>query len=470
MGFSELVSGKQTIAIVCNQWGDSGKGKFVHLFSEWADIIARGTGGPNAGHTVVINDKTYIFHTIPSGILYDCAGKTNVMGPGMVIDLKGLGEELDTLDKERASYNHLVISNAANVILPQHKIRDGAAFASMAKGSVGSTGRGIGPCYADATARTGITLADLFDKDILAKKLRENLKNYPDLVDKLDVDEIIEEQLKHFERIRPFVRETHYLMNESLAAGKKILLEGAQGLLLSIMFGTTRYQTSSDCSIIGTAQGVGLNPAVVDLTLGIVKAPYMTRVGNGPFPTEFGGVLAEEYCADVSHNKKVELANYNLEALLRSPREFDQGLYARIKGNEYGATTGRPRRTGWIDLVALRYAAMINKSAKAKRADVIITKPDVMDEFDKIKLCVGYTLGGVITTRFPHRSELLEQCAPIYVTMDGWKTPISDFRDYNEIKRKAPNLANILFFIEEYAGVNIRSVSVGADNDQTIFR
>ena len=292
MPLDKLLKNVQTIAVICNQWGDTGKGKFSDYFaSQWADVTARGTGGNNAGHTVVVNGKEKIFHLIPAGVTNDSLGKTTILGNGMVIDLAVLSSELDDLDKEGVSYNNLLISRDANVIMPYHINRDKAKHQSQKKGGIGSTGRGIGPCYTDKVARRGIMINDLFNRDRLVKKINKVREFY--LEQKIDTENIIEQLKPYAERIEPFVRDTVAEMHNFMRGGKKILLEGAQGLLLSIEHGTYPYVTSSDCSLNGTASGVGLSAKNIDLSLGIVKFPFMTRVGAGPFPTELGGCVAE---------------------------------------------------------------------------------------------------------------------------------------------------------------------------------
>lgn len=423
MSLEQLVKEYQVIAIICNQWGDTGKGKFVDYFAEhWADVIARGTGGNNAGHTVIINGKKRIFHLLPSGIIHE--DKINVLGNGMVIDIGALGGELDELDHEGIKYHNLMVSEDAHVVMPYHIDKDKAKHSGQGNGGIGSTGRGIGPCYTDKIERShGIMVRDLFNKDVLRRKLQKAKKeDFPDI----NIDDVISKLQPHADRIRPFVRDTVTEMHRFVKEGKKILLEGAQGVLLSVEYGTYPYVTSSDCSLNGTAAGVGI-PASIVHALGIVKFPYMTRVGAGPFPTEFGGKESEEYCAKgIEHdiffeakkhlwmdldldtirklqkeNDLAELAKYEKQVenyisshhskvrdLMNSIDPFLQGVGVRMAGGEYGATTKRPRRTGWTDLVSLKRAVGVNGP------DLILTKADVLSGADDIQLCTHYTHSG----------------------------------------------------------------------------
>jgi adenylosuccinate synthase len=471
MSLEKIVEGKQVIAVVCTQWGDSGKGKYSDFFAKhWADIIARGTGGNNAGHTVVINGKKRIFHLIPAGIVYDKEGKANILGNGMVIDLKVLCEELNELDKEGLNYNNLMISEDAHVIMPYHVERD-SGDKSQKDGGVGSTGRGIGPCYADKTARRGIFIRDLFDEDKLVKKIHKAAELYYDVT--IDIDQIVQELMPYAERIKPFVRNTISEMQRFARQGKKILLEGAQGMLLSIEFGTYPYCTSSDCSLNGTATGVGL-PARIVHPLNIVKFPYMTRVGAGPFPTELGGSRSEEYCANAEHNIRFELNKYkipfeekegfvsydhhhpNITSLMNSKDTFEQGIGIRLAGEEYGATTGRPRRTGWTDLVALKYAMGLNGP------DLILTKPDVLQGADKFKLAIAYE--GLNT--FTRDSDALRKINPVYVSVKGFDQDISQITDAKDLPE---GIIEAVGHIMRYAKGFIKIISTGPEQHQNII-
>lgn len=370
-----FLKGVQVSAVVCNQFGDSGKGKIVDILAQWADVTARGTGGNNAGHTVVANGKKRIFHLIPSGILYDSERKINIMGKGMVNDLEVLRHELDELDELGCTYNNLMISRDAHVVMPYHVAMD-QKNKGQENGNIGTTGRGIGPCYADKVARFGIRIRDLYDETELARQLTKIKDKFPER--NINVDEIIANLKPLATRIQPLVRDTDKEIESLVARGKKINLEGAQGLFLSIDHGTYPYTTSSDCSVYGTAQGAGLRREQVDLTLGLVKFPFMTRVGAGPMPTEYGGRLSEEYCGQPNYGVIDELRisgvpfsgnpkcpeydprHPNILALMNSDNDFDRGVGIRLAAGEYGATTGRPRRIGRTDAMLGRRAVNIN--------------------------------------------------------------------------------------------------------------
>ena len=495
----KLTKNKHCIAIVCNQWGDTGKGKFVDLFSDWADVIVRGTGGGNAGHTLVVNDQRYIFHLIPSGILYDSIGKINVIGRGVAFDPRILCEELEILNQSKKSYNNLKISHEAPLMLPYHLLVDRINDKSE---KVGTTGRGIGPLYSDYYARKSLFVNDMLNKDLFAKKLRkflaekeailkslnkelakkvlshEHLCNgaFFDKKKVLNLDSIVEFYTGQFaEQLSHFITETSKIAKDTLHRQRNVLLEGAQGTLLSIDYGTTRYQTSSDCSIEGLAKGSGLKEKNVDLVLGITKAFYMTRVGNGPFPTEFGGKHGETWCDKMKKEEEQKEFTSNLEDLLNDEENtLGQGIATRILGNEYGATTGRLRRTGWLDLVALEYSMGINGKHLA------LTKLDVLSKMKKIKLCTSYTYhgsdmvyadqileNGDIIDEFPRFSEILEKCEPNYLEFDGW---MSDIYGETSLERLPKQLMHILEVIENLTGAHIDIISTGPDRNHTIVR
>ncbi len=461
-----VLNGMDVVAVVCNQWGDTGKGKFVDLYADWADIIARGTGGNNAGHTIVLNGKQYIQHLIPSGILKDGDGKINVMGSGMVDDLGVIVKELDELEANGYSYNGLRISDRAQVILPHHKMID-SGLSSMDKGNIGTTGRGIGPAYSDKVARFGITVGDLRDKDNFFKKLKRTLDHHHYL-EGLNMEEIIETELKHFQRIKDFVCDTDVLVRKAVHEGKKVLAEGAQGLLLSIDYGTLPYVTSSDPSVYGLSKGIGLLPENIDLTLGIVKFPFMTRVGNGPFPTEYGGRLSEEYCAKDNGNANKRLVEEkkfnNFANLMNSSYDFEKGVGIRMAAGEYGATTERPRRTGRTDLVALKHAMKINEK------DIILTKADCVYGMESIELGIGYldeSGKGSVITEINHGSDIRYGLEGVYKHFDGYHDDISGCETFDELPN---NLRNPIEFLQNYTGARVRVVSVGAEADQTVVK
>ena len=477
MGLEKLLKDAQIIAIICFQWGDTGKGKFSDYFaSQWADVTARGTGGNNAGHTVVINGKEKIYHLIPAGIINDSNGHITVLGNGMVIDLPTLVNELDDLDSEGMSYDNLMISKDAHVTLPYHIDFDVSKNKSQSKGGIGSTGRGIGPTYTDKVARTGIMIEHLFNRDRLARKIDRALEFYPD--HKASRDEIIDSLNPYAERIHPFVRDTGSEMHGFVRQGKKISLEGAQGLLLSIEHGTDPYVTSSDCSLNGTASGVGLSAKMVDLPLVIIKFPFMTRVGAGPFPTEFGGRNSEDYCAENGHTDIEELEHYDIPhqvidgkvrydkkdlkilEMINSKEEFIQGIGIRLAAWEYGATTGRPRRTGWIDGVAAKYAVGINGPL------LILTKPDSLSGAKEFKIAYGYKVGDDMVDTFSRNEEVLRSTNPQYKSYEGYGN-ISGIRDYDKLPS---SLRKGIEDLESFTRGRVAVVSVGADREETIVR
>jgi len=477
MGLDSLLEGVQTVSVICNQWGDTGKGKFSDYFaSQWADVTARGTGGNNAGHTVVVNGQEKVFHLIPAGISNDSEGKFTVLGNGMVIDLQVLSSELDELDKERITYNNLFVSKDAGVIMPYHVNVDRAKNQSQKKGGIGSTGRGIGPCYTDKVARRGIIIEDLFDRDSLSRKINKARETYQD--QEINVDDIMDSLDPFIDRIRPFVRDTVSEMHGFVRDGKKILLEGAQGLLLSIEHGTYPYVTSSDCSLNGTASGVGLSAKMIDLPLGIIKFPFMTRVGAGPFPTEFGGINSETYCAENGRTDIEELEHYDILhqvidgkvrydkkdpkilEMINSEDEFIQGIGIRLAAWEYGATTGRPRRTGWIDGVAAKYAVGINGPL------LILTKPDSLSGAKEFKIAYGYKVGDNVVDTFSRNEEVLRSTNPQYKSYEGYGD-ISGVRDYDKLPS---NLRKGIEDLESFTRGRVVVISVGADREETIVR
>ena len=407
----KLLEGVSTLGIVCNQFGDTGKGKFVDIFASWADIIARGTGGANAGHTITFGKTEHIFHLIPSGILYDKEGKINIIGTGSAFDPAVIMEEIELLKKEGFTYKNLLISRNAHLVMPQHLLMD-RIKESCKEGKIGTTGRGIGPVYVDFYARNGLVVNDILNREIFEKKLRKNLKDKIDYLRQFDIkaiedvlrhkhlgsgkffdakeifnfDALVEAYMEYAKILGNLITDTDTFLREALGK-KKILLEGAQGMGLSIDYGTYPYVTSSDCTIGGLAKGVGLKEQDVDLTLGIVKVPYMTRVGEGPFPTEIGGQKSAEWCGTPGVTKTTEQEKYP-NATVNETDEFLLGIGIRKAGHEYGATTGRPRRTGWLDLPFLRYGLQFSSR------DLILTKLDVFDEAENISICTSYIYEG----------------------------------------------------------------------------
>ncbi len=416
--------------IVGAQWGDEGKGKIVDMLSEHADIVARYQGGANAGHTVCIDDKTYVLHLIPSGIFH--AHITCVIGNGVVIDPEALMSEIEQLQQAGIDIKgRLLISHNAHLIMPYHKMLD--TMREKGTNKIGTTGRGIGPAYIDKFMRVGIKIVDLLDRDILAKKLKMNIEEKNEIITKvygetkIDVDAIIAEYQEFDKTIDEYITDTSLFLNAALSSGRRIIAEGAQGALLDVDHGTYPFVTSSNPTSGGACTGLGIAPTSVDSIVGIVKA-YSTRVGNGPFPTE--------------------LLN-------------DTGERLRKVGHEFGATTGRPRRCGWFDAVALRYSAMVNGIQKT-----CITKLDVLDAFDDIKVCVGYEVGGKQLKTFPSDVRTLEQVQPVYETFAGWKTDISAVKQYSDLPR---NTQTYLNGIAELTGTTTWIVSVGPRRDQTFY-
>jgi len=497
MDLTNFLQGKKTISVVCNQWGDTGKGKFVDYFAQWADIIARGTGGANAGHTIILNNKKYVFHLVPSGILFDSFGKICIIGQGVAFDPRAFIEELDILDTENQSYDNLKISLNAKLVMPYHLLLDRLKESNAGKNKIGTTGRGIGPLYVDHYDRKGLIVNDILNKDIFKEKLKRSLKDKMKIIETydkdliknilshnhlengafyneetiLDLDKIVEYYTeKYANRLRKYICDSELFLRNNLGK-KNILLEGAQGYLLSIDYGSYPFVTSSDPSILGLAKGVGLKESDLDLNLGIVKAFYMTRVGEGPFPTELGGKVSDVHCS--TKNRDFEKNEYP-NADINSNDEFTQGVAIRFAGNEYGATTGRPRRTGWLDLPLLRTASTINGN------DLILTKIDVLSACNTIKLCdyyeyVGedYFYGDILLKKGDKietaitDSFVLNNCKPIYSEHEGWLSEITSIKEYDDLPEK---LKKIIEYIENKTNTKVRIVSVGAERDETILR
>lgn len=416
--------------LVGSQWGDEGKGKIVDLISEGFEIVVRYQGGANAGHTVEIGDKKYILHLIPSGILRE--NVICVIGNGVVIDPTALLEEIELLKKNNISVDgRLFISHNAHLIMPYHKLLD--SISESGDNKIGTTGRGIGPCYIDKYGRKGIRIVDLLNRTELEKKIRANLKEKNEILQKihshagLDVEAICKEYLEFDQAIDKYIKDAPAFLNEALDEGKSVLLEGAQGTFLDVDHGTYPYVTSSSPTSGGACTGSGIPPTRIDAVIGIVKA-YTTRVGNGPFPTE---LLDEE------------------------------GEKLRKIGAEFGATTGRPRRCGWFDAFLLAYSKMVNGITS-----VALTKLDVLSEFEKIKVCVGYELNGKRLKSFPTNVDQLNTVKPVYETLDGWNTDISNCERYEDLPKKT---IEYLDFISQKSGIKIDIVSVGPKRKQTFY-
>jgi len=460
--FLSLLKEAQVVAVYCNQWGDTGKGKFSDYFSEWADIIARGTGGNNAGHTVVVGGKQRIFHLLPAGIAYDSLGKINILGKGMVIDPKVLVEEIDDVKRDGINCEHLMVSRDAHVIMDYHINLDKARNQSQKNSGIGSTGRGVGPCYSDKIARRGVRIFEFLNENLLKDKIEVAKNFYPG--QEINAEKIIRETRGYADRIRPYVKDTDLELQELLRRGKKLLIEGAQGLLLSIEHGTYPYVTSSDCSLNGMASGVGVSAKKIDVALGILKFPFMTRVGGGPFPTELGGVKSEKYCSEDGHGEENELKVYgkdNILGMINSKDSFEQGVGIRLATEEYGATTGRPRRIGWVDAVSAKYAVGINGPL------LVLTKADAIAGAKEFKICYGYkNKDGKTISNFSSDCDFLRNVEPEYKTYEGYGD-ISKIRKFSEL----PNsLKDAIKDLEEFTGGHVVIVSVGAERDATIIR
>jgi adenylosuccinate synthase len=473
---SKILDGKQVAAVICYQWGDTGKGKISDLLaSSWADVSARGTGGANAGHTIVVGGKKSVAHLLPSGITQDKMGKHTVIGSGVALDPVLLLQEINQHHVNGGSTNNLMISLSANIVFPYHKILDQRN--SLAAGGIGTTGKGIGPCYSDSISRYGIQLRDLFNRDNLARKLRI-LSEVHSGVD-INIEHLMEWIRPISEKLIPYARNTDLEMRKFLRSGKKIVLEGAQGILLSNIYGTRPFVTSSESSHIGTAQGVGLHPNDVDLVLGVVKWPFMTRVGAGPFPTELGGKESELYCAQgLINGMEAELARHGvpyeivgndvkydsnhiaIRDLLNSSNPFEQGVGVRLAGWEYGATTKRPRRTGWTDLESLRHTLWV-----AGGHNVVLTKVDVLRGADEFKLGIGYEGKESSDIDFTDGHGLYK-FKPVYRSFEGFSDDITDAKRLEELPE---TIRNAMRMTSQFTGSRIRMVSVGPDREQTIF-
>ncbi len=425
-----------TLIVVGSQWGDEGKGKITDLLSEEADIIVRYQGGCNAGHTVVKGDEQYIFHLIPSGILHE--GVKCLIGNGVVVDPQSLLQEIESLKKRNIEIDgNLLIDFKAHVVLPYHKTLDEMKETKRGKDKIGTTKRGIGPAYVDKIARTGIRMIDLIDEKSLSKKLENTLNEKNTIFEKLygvkisnqEKKDIIKKYREYGQLLKKYVIDISLYLNQAINKDKKILFEGAQGTLLDIDHGTFPYVTSSNPIAGGACIGTGVGPTKIDRVTGITKA-YTTRVGRGPFPTEIQGEEIEEYI--------------------------------RQKGGEFGATTGRPRRCGWFDAILVNYAVRINGMDS-----MVITKIDVLSDFDKIKICTSYKYNGKMIKEFPVDLETLQKCIPVYEEMEGWKGNISQITKYKDLPQQ---LKAYISRIEELVRTKVVIVSVGPKRSQTIIR
>jgi adenylosuccinate synthase len=418
------------IVLVGAQWGDEGKGKATDLLGDHVDYVVRYQGGNNAGHTVVIGDESYALHLLPAGVLSPRV--TPVIGNGVVIDPKVLLEEIDGLQARGISCERLLISANAHLIMPYHRALDKVTERYLGSSRIGTTGRGIGPTYADKVARVGIRVQDLFDPGILRQKLELVLREKNQVLAKvynrrgIEAERVAEEYVGYGERLRPYTADTGLVLNRALDEGQTVLLEGAQATLLDVDHGTYPFVTSSSPTAGGACAGSSIGPARITKVIGILKA-YTTRVGAGPFPTELTG---------------------------------EAGDWLRKSGAEYGVTTGRPRRTGWFDAVIARYATRVNGIT-----DYFITKLDVLSGLEKVPVCVGYEIDGVRYEDMPMTQTEFHHAEPVYEQLDGWWEDISAARELAELPRNAQAYIKT---VEDMAGAPVAAVGVGPRRDQTL--
>jgi len=422
-----------TVRIVIGaQWGDEGKGKIVDLLSKDAGYVIRYQGGANAGHTLKFDDTEVVLHLIPSGVFNGDA--KCIIGNGVVADPTAIVEEINNIEKLGVSLsNRLYISESAHVILPYHKVLDNVKEKSRGDDAIGTTGRGIGPAYVSKVSRIGIRMGDLMQPDQLTSKLERNLKDINKALEYIykepviDLQEMVESLKSCAEQIQPYICNTTEMIHDAIAKKKHILLEGAQGSLLDLDHGTYPYVTSSSPTAGGACTGSGIPPTAITNVMGITKA-YCTRVGNGPFPTELNN---------------------------------DTGEMLRKNGHEFGATTGRPRRCGWLDLVALKYAVQLNGMN-----EMTLTKLDVLDQFDTIKVCTEYEIDGSRTRTFPSDTHILENVNPVYTAFDGWSSSTRHIDSFDKLPEAARRYID---FIEEYLGIPFKIISTGPKRSETIL-
>lgn len=424
------------VIIVGAQWGDEGKGKIVDLLTESADVVARYQGGHNAGHTVMINDKRFILHLIPSGILH--RDKICIIGNGVVIDPSALIEEMEGLKREGVYVGkNLFISGNAHVIMPYHKSIELGSERARGEKRIGTTGRGIGPAYVDKMARRGIRMIDLLNQEVFKEKLRENLDDVNFLLThrynskRIMMKKVYDDYMRYADYLSPYITDTTLLINKLMEKGKDVLFEGAQGTLLDVDHGTYPYVTSSSASAGGACTGLGISPLRIDGIIGVMKA-YTTRVGGGPFPTELKDKTGESL---------------------------------RERGGEYGATTGRPRRCGWLDAVSLRHSIRVNGFT-----GIALTKLDVLDTMEKIKICVAYEYnynGEIVRVKeIPNSCDILERCKPVYKELKGWGSNTGGVKGLKDLPKNARIYIN---YIEDLLNVRIEIISTGQRRDETII-
>ena len=420
-----------TYVIVGTQWGDEGKGKIIDVLSPKADYIVRYQGGNNAGHTVVVNDDKFILHLLPSGIIIS---KGNcVIGAGVVVDIDVLLEEIAVLEKRGMKLDNLFIDERAHIIMPYHIEIDKAKEEAMGENKIGTTQRGIGPCYIDKIARNGIRIGDLLEPERFRDKLTWNVLEKNDMLVRygkptFDLEELYNKFMELADKIKFRIIDGVVEINEAIEEKKLVLFEGAQALMLDIDYGTYPYVTSSSPTAGGVTTGVGVSPRKIERILGVMKA-YVTRVGEGPFPTEQDNEIGEKL---------------------------------RAIGHEYGATTGRPRRCGWLDLVIGRYAVLINGLT-----DIVLTKIDVLTGFEKIKVAVGYEIDGKVHTSYPGNLRKSKPLKIVYEELDGWMEDITQIKNYEELPE---NCKKYIEYIENKLNCNVSMVSVGPERSQNIYR
>ena len=420
-----------SVIIVGTQWGDEGKGKIVDYLAGKCEYVVRSQGGSNAGHTVVVDNIKYKLRLLPSGILHK--DKVCVIGNGVVIEPKVFLGEIDALIEKKVNMSNLKISYRAHVLMPYHKILDELQEEDLGENKLGTTKNGIGPCYMDKASRLGIRISDLMNKETFAKKLKFNVELKNKLLKKLynhegvNYDELLKEYLEYAERLKPYVADTTTILNKAIKEKKNILFEGAQATMLDLDHGTYPFVTSSYPAAGGACTGSGVGPRQIDNVIGVVKA-YSTRVGEGPFPSEL-------------HD------------------EIGQAI--RDKGREYGTVTGRPRRCGWLDACVVKYASYVNGLDS-----IAITRLDILDELDKLKICVAYKYNGKILEGYPADLEVLSKAEPVYEEFDGWKTSTRDIREYDKLPE---NAKKYLKRLSEVIETDISIVSVGAGREETII-
>lgn len=421
-----------TLVLVGTQWGDEGKGKVIDILAYDMDYIVRFQGGNNAGHTVWVKNEKFILHLIPSGILRP--RKTCVIGNGVVVDPNVLLNEIAMLEKRGIKVRgRLFISELAHIIFPYHRILDKLKEVQRGHARIGTTGRGIGPAYIDKVTRTGIRMTDLLNPKVFKEKLKINVREINQILKKfyreptISFVDLAKEYMGYAKKLKPYITNTTILLDKAVKQGKDVLFEGAQGTLLDVDFGTYPFVTSSNSTAGGACIGTGLGPTKIDKVIGVVKA-YTTRVGAGPFPTEFNPVL----------DKKI-----------------------RERGGEYGATTGRPRRCGWLDMVMVRHAVTVNGMN-----DIAITKMDVLSGLKKLKICVAYKYKNKVYKEFPANMDVLEKVRPIYEELPGWEEDISGVKRFKDLPRSARQYLNR---IEKMSGTKIKIIAVGLERDQRII-